>query len=191
MSSLDKAIETQLRNIEKKSGKRLDELTEIIRASGLSKHSEVRAMLMEQFGLGYGDANTLAHYAKQAGGAQGEQAPAAEGGAVLDTIYTGAKATLRPIHEQLMEAINALGPFETAPKKGYVSLRRKKQFAMLGPGTKGRMEIGLNVKDLPASERLAAQPAGGMCNYKVFLTSADEVDAELLGWIRQAYESAG
>jgi len=30
-----------------------------------------------------------------------------------------------------------------------------------------------------------------MCNYKVRVSSAGEVDAELVGWIRQAYDSAG
>ena len=61
MSSLDKAVETQLHNIEKKLGKSLDELTKVIQNSGLSKHGEIRQMLISDFGLGYGDANTLVH----------------------------------------------------------------------------------------------------------------------------------
>lgn len=191
MSSLDKAVETQLQNIEKKSGKSREALAEIIRNSGLSKHGELRTLLMQDYGLGYGDANTMVHYALKSDVTRAAEAHGLEGDSVLDEIYTGAKAGLRPIHEKLTGAIDSFGEYETAPKKGYVSLRRKKQFAMLGPGTKGRMEIGLNVKDLPVSERLAAQPAGGMCNYKVFLTSPEEVDTELLGWIKQAFDSAG
>jgi len=34
-------------------------------------------------------------------------------------------------------------------------------------------------------------PAGQMCNYKVKLTDVKEVDAELIAWIRTAYEAAG
>jgi hypothetical protein len=30
-----------------------------------------------------------------------------------------------------------------------------------------------------------------MCQYRVKVTSAQEVDQELLGWIKQAYDSAG
>lgn len=90
-----------------------------------------------------------------------------------------------------MTAIDEFGEFEVAPKKGYVSLRRKKQFAMLGPATKGRFELGLNMKSLPENIRLIVLPPGGMCNFKVNLTDANEVDEELISWVRQAYEAAG
>ena len=62
---------------------------------------------------------------------------------------------------------------------------------MVGPGTKGRLEIGLNMKNIPATERLVELPAGGMCQYKVWLTEATEIDQELLDWLKIAYESAG
>ena len=72
-----------------------------------------------------------------------------------------------------------------------MSLRRKKQFAMVGPATKTQVEIGLNVKDLPGGDRLKEQKPGGMCQYKVRLGSVDEVDSELVDWIRAAYNAAG
>jgi hypothetical protein len=110
---------------------------------------------------------------------------------VLDEIYAGPKAALRPIHDKLMTAIDAFGPFEIAPKKGYVSLRRKKQFAMIGPATNTRLEVGLNMKDVAGTDRLAALPPGGMCQYKVKVTEASEVDAALVAWVRRAYDQAG
>jgi hypothetical protein len=110
---------------------------------------------------------------------------------VVGAIYSGAKADLRPIHEQVMAAISELGPFEIAPKKGYVSLRRKKQFAMIGPGTKMRVQVGLNMKGIPATDRLIELPSGGMCQYRVNLADVKEVDPELMAWIRHAYDSAG
>jgi hypothetical protein len=110
---------------------------------------------------------------------------------VLGEIYAGPKAALRPIHDRLMDGIGQFGAFEIAPKKGYVSLRREKQFAMIGPGANSRVDVGLNMKDVPAKGRLEAQPAGGMCQYKVKVTDPAQVDAELIGWIRRAYDSAG
>ena len=188
MSSLDKAIQTQLENIQTKTGKSLAELTAIAKKSGLGKHGELRDMFKEKFGLGHGDANSLVHAILKSDGTR-----AAEGksdNAVLDEIYTGAKAAQRPIHEALMEHINKFGTFEIVPKKGYVSLRRKKQFAMIGPKTNTRFEVGINAKDLKKSSRLVEQPKGSMCNYIVALTDAREVDAELVAWIRSAYEGA-
>ena len=191
MSSVDKAYETQIQNIQKKTGKSLAELTVIIQQSGLSKHGEIRAMLQKELGLGYGDANTLVHVALQSDGERAAEAKGLSQDQVLDEIYTGAKAGLRPIHDQLMEAIRAFGEFEVAPKKGYVSLRRKKQFAMIGPATNTRVEVGLNIKNLAPNERLVEVPPGGMCNYKVKLAQAGEVNGELITWLRQAYDSAG
>jgi len=172
MSSLDQARETQLKNIQAKTGKTLAQLRAHIAKSGLTKHGEIRAMLMQDFGLGHGDANALVHFAKESDGQSAAAAKGATTGDVLDEIYTGAKAGLRPVHDKVMAAIEGFGAFEIAPKKGYLSLRRKKQFAMVGPGTKGRLEVGLNMKGVPATERLMPQPPGGMCQYKVFLTDA-------------------
>lgn len=189
MNAVDKAYETQLHNIQQKTGKSLEELGAIIKKSGLSKHGEIREMLKRDLGLGHGDANTLTHYVLKSDGERAAQVKS--GDQVLDEIYAGPKAHLRPIHERLMDAIRTFGEFETAPKKGYVSLRRKKQFAMIGPATNSRVEVGINHKTLDAHPRLIEQPQGSMCNFKVKLTQSEEVDQELINWLRQAYEGSG
>lgn len=186
---IDKATQTQLANIEKRSGKSLAELSEIVRNSGLVKHGEIRDMLKRDLGMGHGDANTIVHYALKSSGA--DQAKDAAPGEVLDGIYAGPKAALRPIHDKLMAEINKFGPFEVAPKKGYVSLRRDRQFAMIGPATNTRVEVGLNMKGVPAGGRLEELPPKGMCQYKVKLTGPAQVDAELIAWMKTAYDSAG
>jgi hypothetical protein len=191
MTSLDQARQTQLRNIQNKTGKSLEQIRAMIKKSGLTKHGEIREMLKKDLGLGFGDANALVHFALSSDGQSAAQAAEASATDVLDQIYTGAKAALRPVHNRVMESIDKFGPFEIVPKKGYVSLRRKKQFAMIGPGTKGRLEIGLNMEGVEAGPRLTAMPPGGMCQYKVYLSSTDEVNRELVGWLRTAFESAG
>src|SRR5512134_680284 len=189
MNSLDKAMQTQLENIQKKTGRSLDELAAIVKKSGLTKHAEIRDYLKRELGLGHGDANTLVHAVLQSDGRRAAEGKSEE--QVLDEIYAGAKAHMRPIHEKLMQEIGKFGEFEVAPKKGYVSLRRKKQFAMLGPKTNTRFEVGINARDLPKSARLLEQPKGSMCNYIVNLTDVQQVDSELIGWIKSAYEGAG
>ena len=191
MSTVQQAQATQLKNIQTKTGKSLAELGQIAQASGLTKHSELRELFKRDLGLGHGDANALVHALVNPDGERATQAQGATTDAVLDEIYAGSKAALRPIHDKLMGAMADFGDFEIAPKKGYVSLRRKKQFAMIGPATKTQVEVGLNAKDLPAAERLTVLPPGGMCNYKVRLSDPAEVDDELRAWLQQAYANAG
>ena len=189
MSSLDKALQTQIDNIQKKTDMSLAELTAFVKKSGLSKHGEIREMLKEKLGLGHGDANTLVHVVFQSDGTRAAEGKSTD--EVLDEIYSGAKAHMRLIHEVLMKHIDKFGEFEIVPKKGYVSLRRKKQFAMIGPKTNTRFEVGINAKDFEKKARLLEQPKGSMCNYIINLTDAEEVDDELIAWIKSAYEGAG
>lgn len=191
MSIVDKAIQTQLTNIQAKTGQTLDQLRAVLQQSGLTKHGEIRTMFQRDLGLGYGDANMLtrALLDTDAEGTTGAQA--SKHGNPADSLYTGTRAALRPIHDRLMAEIDRLGDFEVAPKKSYLSLRRKKQFAMVGPATNTRVEVGLNIKGVAATARLIEMPSGGMCQYKVNLTDVADVDAELLAWITRAYESAG
>lgn len=183
MTDQDKALATQIVNIETKTGKRLGALVNEVLAQGLTKHSDMVSWAKQAFALGHGDANTLVHLARK---------PAASADAdVLGEIYSGAKAGLRPIHDRLMASINGFGAFETAPKKGYVSLRRKKQFAMLGPKTNSRFELGLNLKDDISHPRMKAVPPGGMCQYVVSLEAPEQIDDALVAIIRKAFAAAG
>ncbi len=86
--------------------------------------------------------------------------------------------------------IETFGDFEVLPKKGYISLKRKKQFAMIGPKTNCRVEVGINAKDLVTHERLEEQPKGSMCQYIVKLKDLNDVDSELISWIKEAYEQS-
>lgn len=191
MSDPNKALATQLANIQTRTGKSLDDFRSIIRESGLSKHSEVRAMIKEKFELGYGDANTIAHLALQEPLAQSGTANGESVDQALDRIYAGAKAALRPIHDALMARLQGFGEFEIAPKKTYLSLRRKKQFATIGPASSKRFVVGLNPKGFAATERLLEMPANSMCKYGVNLTNAADVDDELTAWLRSSFDDAG
>src|SRR3990172_1349732 len=99
MSSLDKAFQTQLDNIQKKTGKSLSELAAIVKKSRLTKHGEIRDYLKRELGLGHGDANTLVHAILQSDGQRAAEGKSAD--EVLDEIYSGPKAHMRPIHEKL------------------------------------------------------------------------------------------
>ena len=154
MASVEEGIATQIRNIEARYGRPLPEWFGIIAASGLTKHTEVVAMLKADYGMAHGAAHRVSLLSRQA--ASGASAPAsrpatASPGEVADALYAGKKAPLRPLHDQLMAMVHAMGPdVSLAPKKGYVSLRRPgKQFAMIQPSGAGRIDLGLILPGVP------------------------------------------
>lgn len=185
---VEKAKANQLANIETRTGKKLSELVKLVKASGLTKHSEVIAMLKSKLGMGHGDANAIAHFAKTDDKTAESTASPDE---AIDALYSGAKSDLRPIHDALMKKIAAFGEFEIAPKKGYLSLRRAKQFACITPATKTRLDVGIILKGVEPTDRLVAQPEKAMFPFKVGLESAKEVDRELVSWLKKAFDAAG
>jgi predicted transport protein len=103
--------------------------------------------------------------------------------------YDGPKAGLRPLYEAVLAKAQVFGDdVEVAPKKTYVSLRRHRQFALIRPATRSQREIGLNLKGEAGGARLV--PTTGMCTHLVRISGADELDPELVGWLRAAYEQA-
>jgi len=119
MSIIDQATDTQLKNIQTRTGQTLAQLSAFVRASGLTKHSEIREMLKRDLGLGHGDANALTHHVLQSDGESAAKAKGATTDDVLAEIYSSPKAELRPVHDKLMTAVHKFGAFEIAPKKGY------------------------------------------------------------------------
>jgi Domain of unknown function (DUF5655)/Domain of unknown function (DUF4287) len=182
MANLDEAVQTQIRNIEASSGHSMDEWMTLVAASGKEKHGEIVTWLKTEHGMGHGNANLVAlTYLR------GPEAP--EGDDLVDAIYAGPKAALRPFHDQVIAAARGFGDdVELAPKQTYVSIRRSKQFGMVGPASGGRLEVGFNLKGVEPGGRLEATT--GMCTHRVRLTDPAEFDAEVVGWLREAYDRA-
>ena len=185
MSSVDEATQTQIRNIEAQTGHSLVELIATGLATGATKHKALQAFFTETYGLTYGNANVVAIFARdRLKGASGEEAN------FVDAQYEGKKAALRPLYDTLIAAVAAFGDVEIAPKRTYVSLRRKKQFALVQPGP-GRIDVGINLKGVDPNGRLEKSGSfNAMCTHRVRVNSPDDVNDELLGWLRLAYEQA-
>lgn len=181
---VDAATATMIANLEEKTGKSLDAWVRVARASGVEKHGELVKHLKAEHGLTHGYANLVALYARGYGEESGEDLVAAQ--------YAGAKAGLRPIYEAVVAAVRKFGDdVEIAPKKGSVSLRRSKQFALVQPSTKTRADLGIQLKGVEPQGRLeAAGSFSAMVSHRIRLESAAEVDDEVIGWLRRAYDAA-
>ena len=182
------ALQSQIRNIEATYGKPLDYWFAVIDASGLTKHNEVVAMLKADHGLAHGAAHRVSLLARQR-----HDAGIAASSDPADALYTGAKAGLRPLHDALLGEIRSLGAFDIAPKKGYLSLRRRKQFAMVQPSTTSRIDLGLILPaTTPATDRLeSAAKFNPLFTHRIRIAAATDLDNELRGWLATAYALAG
>ncbi len=183
----DTQLQSMIDNMPDKTGKSLAEWYDVIAATELEKHGEIMSLLKGEYGVTHGFANTIAILYRQ----QAVGGPPVEDDLVADQ-YAGAKAGLKPIYEAILAIVqNFGGDVEIAPKKSYVSLRRKKQFAIIQASTKTRIDLGLNLKDDEPTERLqGGNVFSGMCSHKVSITALDEIDAELIAWLKHAYEQA-
>ena len=178
---MDAGTETMIRNLKEKTGKTMDEWVAVVKGLGPKKHGEIVKFLKDTSGMGHGYANLVAHTAS---GLLGDEAPPAED--LVNAQYAGDKAALRPMYEQLLKTVKAFGKdVEIAPKKTCVSFRRSKQFAQVQSATKTRLDVGLNLKGVAASGRLEAMT--GMCTHRVRVESPSQIDAQLIGWLKEAY----
>lgn len=169
-----------------KTGKSLQDWVRVVKDSNIEKHKAIIAFLKDEHGFTYGYANFVAMKARKADAASHNPDE------LLTNQYAG-KESLRPIYDKLIEEISSFGDDITrTPKKDSVSMIRKKQFALIKPATKSRIDLGLKLKGKPETDRLGnSGPFGSMCTHRVQLSSAEEIDEELIGWIKEAYETNG
>ena len=186
MATVEEGLRSQLRNIEATYGRSIDAWIQLITASGRTRHGEIVAMLKTEHGLSHGAANRVALVAIDA---LQPTAPAAD---PETSLYTGNRQALMPTHARLMAAINGLGTdIEVAPKKGYLSLRRRKQFAMIKPAAR-HVDLGLILPGRAVGGRLeSAATFNALFTHRVRVHSPAEVDDELGGWLHDAYHAAG
>ena len=183
---MDQATQTMIDNLHRNTGKTLEEWTAIVNREKFAKHGEIVSFLKEKHGFTHGFANLVAHKAR------GSDTGSAENTDDLVTKQYQGKEHFRPVYDRLRSIISGFGTdIEFAPKNSYVSVRRKKQFAMLNPATKTRFEVGINLKGQEPTGRLIAEKPNAMCSHKINIERIDDVDEEVTRWMKAAYEKAG
>nr|WP_070960340.1 DUF4287 domain-containing protein [Hyphomonas sp. Mor2] len=179
--SPEELAQTMIDNMPEKTGKSLEAWQTIVAASGAAKHGEIMKLLKGEHGVTHGFANLIAQKCI------GNLDVGAED--LVTNQYKG-KESLKPIHDAIVDFVKTFGAeLEIAPKKTSVSLRRKKQFALIQPSTKTRIDLGINLKGEAPQGRLEAM--SGMCTHKVKLTSIDDFDDEVRAWVTEAFNRAG
>ena len=172
-------------NIKAKTGKSVAEWVKIVKKENFSKHNEMVKFLKSNHSFTHGYANFVAHKTRESDAASFDEED------LIQMQYKG-KEPLQPIMEKILAEIKTFGDdIDIVPKKANVSLRRKKQFALIQPSTKTRIDLGLKLRHLTPEGRLESSgPFGTMCTHRVKLTEVSDVDSDVILWLRMAYDEA-
>ncbi|MBC2846037.1 DUF4287 domain-containing protein [Winogradskyella flava] len=179
---MNDALQTMINNMPEKTGKSLEEWKHILKAKAFAKHSESVNFLKNEHGVTHGFANTIVTLSKEDNNSDED---------LVTNQYKG-KESLFPIYKKLLPIVKDFGSDVTiTPKKTSVSVIRKRQFVLIKPATKTRIDLGLKLPHKPITERLEnSGPFGTMCSHRVQITSIDDIDDELITWMKEAYEKA-
>jgi predicted transport protein len=171
-----------------RTGRSLADWLALVAASGVDPldQNTVRRWLREVHGVGQ---NTQWAIADAAAQAAGWVRPSVE--QYIDGQFTGAKAALRPVFEAVRTAALSLGDDVTIEGRGtYVPFVRRRQFAAASV-TATRVDLGLRLPVPPGSERLEPARAPGSATHRVRLSALSDVDDEVVGLLRAAYDQNG
>jgi hypothetical protein len=180
---VDKAMQTMLANLPEKTGKSLAEWQAYLSKQTFTKFSDAVKHLKEVHGITHGFANTIVHLSQNAGSDDDD---------LLAAQFAG-KEEVKAWYEAVHKHISAFGTdVDFSIKKAYVSLRRKKQFGLLQPSTKARLDVGINLKDVaPAGKLEKSGSFSSMCTHRWRVESASDVSPELISHLKAAYDQAG
>jgi hypothetical protein len=112
----------------------------------------------------------------------------AEADGLIDGQYSD-RPQLRPILDALLAALPGLGAVTVQARLTLVSLvSPRRTFAVVQASTKSRVDLGLRLEDVQPEGRLLAAKNLGPATMRIPLTTPDEIDDEVLRWLRLAYE---
>ncbi len=172
--------------LKEKTGKSLEEWIAIVKPKNFQKHGEIVKYLKSEHGFTHGYANLVALKTRET------DAGSIDDKDLISAQYGNGKEHLKPIYEKLLGIVKGFGPdVEVIPKKSNVSVKAARQFALIQPSTKTRIDLGLKYDDAPDNDRvLDSGSFGTMCTNRVILTALEEVDDELIALLKEAYSQS-
>ena len=178
-----------IRNLLDKTGRSIGQWAELVRSKAPAGSRKERiAWLQREHALGHGQASIIVDWVDRP-----EVFEAADPAHASSQAMLKGKDPIHPIFTRLTSVIEELGgDVKAEPRQTYVAFSRVRQFAVLQPSTATRLDVGLVLPDAEETPRL--RPAGsfgsGRISHRVSLAHEDEIDAELMGWLRDAYDVA-
>jgi predicted transport protein len=185
------SFQAYLDTIKAKTGKTPDDFRKLAANKGLNKHGDIVKWLKEEFELGHGHANAVTAVLLKS------ETRKASTDEKVERLFTGKKEAWQKSYETLMEKVSKFGDdISIAPTESYISLLKgKKKFAIVQPSSE-RLDIGIKLKNVVADELKPGgrlEPSGSwnsMVTHRVKVSDAKELNKEVIGWLKQAYNAA-
>jgi Domain of unknown function (DUF4287)/Domain of unknown function (DUF5655) len=172
--------------VKTKTGKTPADFAKLAAEKGLTKHGEIVAWLKSDFALGHGHANAIVAVLLKS------ESRASSTDDRVAKVFSGVKSAWRGDFDAFVTKLEGFGEdIELAPTESYVSLLRgDKKIGIVQP-SKDRLDIGIKLKGVPATERLeVAGSWNTMVTHRVRVNDSSQMDDEVLEWLRQAYDEA-
>jgi hypothetical protein len=188
-----KMVQDWVSSLPEKTGSTLEEWIVLVKKDGPPTEKERREWLKSEHGFGTNGAWWIAERAEGKGTEDSDPESylkAAEG--YVEAMFAGGKAGLRPIYDELLELGLSMGKdVKACPCQTIVPLYRNHVFAQIKPTTRTRIDFGFALKDTKATGRLI--DTGGFAKkdritHRIPITSLKEIDAEVMRWLKRAYE---
>jgi len=188
-------LEKWVAELATKTGRSLDQWLKHIKQSGPRTEKECRVWLKNQYQLGTNSAWWLAEKAFGDPARLADDTPdgyLALAPVYVEQMYAGPKATLKPIHDELVKLARLLGDdVRVCPCKTIVPVYRRHVFAQIKPATPRRIDLGLALGEEPFTSRLI-DTGGGIkkdrITHAVAISSLTDIDLQVKRWLKQAYE---
>ena len=181
------SFQAYLDTIKQKTGLDADDIRRIAAEKGLAKHADISAWAKGELGLGHGHTQAIAALLLKS------EAMAAPLDEKVAKHFTGKKAPWRAAYDGLEARVKAFGDDAgISPVASYINLTRAgRKFGIVAVGV-DRMDVGIKLKGFDPGVRLeAAGTWNDMVTHRVRVGEGNQVDDELLGWLRAAYDAAG
>lgn len=190
-------VQKWVAELKQKTGRTLEEWCAHIKKEGPDDVAARREWLKTKYKVGTNTAGWLAERAD--GQPTWDETPEvylAIAPTYVDEMFAGGKAHLRPLADALMRLAMDVAPdVKFCPCKTIIPFYREHVIAEIKPATKTRIDFGLalgpEVKFTPRLKDTGGLKKKDRITHKIEVTRPEDIDVEVEGWLRKAYERDG
>jgi len=187
-------VQKMMAGLKSKTGRSLEEWISAVKMSGPKSEKERREWLRQEHGVPTQSAVWIVERADGGGGdLDSPEQYLASAERYVDEMFSGKKAALRPLYEELLKVGFSMGKdVKACPCTTMVPLYRNHVFAQIKPATQTRIDLGFALGARKAEGRLI--DTGGYAKkdritHRIPIESAKDIDAEVRKWLKTAYEA--